>query len=195
MAGIDLPPPVLTWSGFVPIIAAPGDARVVALTPSPDGRALSILLEGFTAQCSSGEPNVPGLPASMPQARTATAMLSGMVLPSLDGVEWVGTLGTVRGDVVTANGAKVVFTVSIGGSGAVRAYETLPSDSRIEEAFQATLFDPGGSRRVVRDGISGVERTPLLISLLVNTICPSDAAYAGAWIDSVDLSLWTTGGR
>lgn len=210
----DIPPPAdvfIQWAPFTPVIAEPARTAEMVVSVAPDGGAITLLFNAFTAGCGSGTPPSPvGAPESRTQSATLTGVLTA-VLPN--DIDWYATRGDVRGFAGALNGGQAVVSVTIGAGGRVEVYQANPQGDGIDGDFDLTIFSPGGSARVTRDAPQGrldlavgappqgglverqghevVEVTPLVLSLTLTAACPSDAAEVLATIDSIDLSLWT----
>src|ERR1051325_2856230 len=141
-----VPPPnvAIEWSRFVPVIAEPARTADVAMAVAPDGRSLSLIFSGFTADCMSG---LPPSPVGAPVARTESATLTGVLTTTWPkNLDWYATRGDVRGFAGAVNGGQAVLSVVVGAAGRVEALQANPNGEGITREFDFQIFSSGRQR-------------------------------------------------
>jgi hypothetical protein len=171
------------WAPFQSAFVAPDTLKIDSTVTSPDGRVMALVFKGFEVRCGDNQ---------RPDT-TASAAISGVLVPTLaSGVGWSGTLANVKGHAFADNGARATFQIEFGGGGHFQTFLAPTIGDPLDQHFEASVFSPDGSARVSRGaGEPVIERMPLNVTLTASVTCPGGASHAGAWIDSLDLSMWT----
>lgn len=175
----DLAQPVaIQWEEFSQLAAVPASSRVASVVKSPDGRSLSILIEGLDAHCD-GTGN-----------KSATAILVGSIEANIPAkTDWTATRADFRGQVALAGSARATVQLTL-----ARAYESQTMVAPLQGGsdsidFVRTLYSPAESAFPTAEG-EAPSYAPLTISVQLNLACAGKAASALAAVDSIDLELW-----
>ncbi|WP_141471766.1 MULTISPECIES: hypothetical protein [Sinorhizobium] len=94
---------VIDWSEFNVLSITPAEARVVPPAASPDGRQISILIEGFSARID------------LKAQPTAVSILAGSITPKIPpGSTWSAMRADFRGHAILTNGARTTIQLGLG---------------------------------------------------------------------------------
>lgn len=168
----------IEWGEFSQLAAVPAHSKIASVVQAPDGRSLSILLEGVDARCDgSGQ-------------KSATAVLVGSVEANIPAsTDWTATRGDFRGQLALSEGARA--TIQFGLARATDA-----------ETMVASLDGGGDSVDLIRTlyspaeavwptvGSEAVSYAPLTVSVQLTVSCAGAASAALVAVDAIDLELW-----
>lgn len=170
---------VIEWSDFRILAITPAEAKVASPALSPDGRKLSVLIEGLTARIDI---------ATVP---SAVSILVGSISPKVPpGIALSALRADFRGQAILTNGARATIQLGLG---------------RSIDGQTLTSLIPGGEDNVeiVRSLYSPVEATlpnpesgevtygAITISIVVTVASTGPESTVLVEFDSVDLELWT----
>ncbi|TPK84878.1 hypothetical protein FJ936_13450 [Mesorhizobium sp. B2-4-13] len=171
-------PATIQWEEFSQLAAVPAHSRVASVVKSPDGRSLSILIEGLDAQCEGNG------------KKSATAVLVGSIEANIPAkTDWTATRADFRGQLALTNGARA--TVELGLARSVEGQTTVaPLQGGADSIeFVRTLYSPSETALHTAEG-EAPSYAPLTISVQLTLTCPGKDSAALAAVDSVDLELW-----
>lgn len=171
--------PVIEWSEFKILSITPAEAKVARPAVSPDGRQISILIDGLTAR------------ANFADQSSAASVLVCSITPKIPSkITWSAMRADFRGQAVLANPARTTIQFGLGRASDSQTLATpLPhGESNIDivrslySPVEATLPDPE-SGEVMYGAIT------ISIMVTVATTGPESAALVE--VDSIDIDLWT----
>ncbi|TPI78495.1 hypothetical protein [Mesorhizobium sp. B2-8-9] len=167
----------IQWGDLSQLAAFP-TSTVASVTKSPDGRALSILLEGLEARCDGNGIN------------SATAILVGSIEANIPtATDWTATRADFRGQIALTDGARA--TIELGLARAVDGQTlVVPLQAGTDSVdFTRTLYSPAEISPLTAEG-EAPSYAPLTISIQLTVACAGKASAALAAVDSIDLELW-----
>ncbi|RUX34641.1 hypothetical protein EOA23_00920 [Mesorhizobium sp. M2A.F.Ca.ET.042.01.1.1] len=169
---------VIEWSELSQLAVVPAQARVAAVTKAPDGRSVSILMEGLDARCEGKS------------QKSATAVLVASIDAKIPaGLTWTATRADFRGQLVLTNGGRA--TVQLG---LARGFDSQTVVSPLEGGedslqFVRTIYSPAEIWPQVGE-TDDVFYAPLTVTIQLTLACPGDPSAGLAALDSVDVELW-----
>jgi hypothetical protein len=175
----DLPQPaIVEWGEISQLASVPAQARAAAVVKSPDGRSLSILLEGLDARCEGKK------------QKAATAVFVGSIDAKIPAkTDWTATRADFRGQLALTDGGRA--TVQFGLARGIESQTIvapLEGDANSVE-FVKTLYSPAEAWPQT-GGTEGASYAPVIVSIQLTLACPGDSSAGLAAVDSIDLELW-----
>lgn len=175
----DLPQtPVIEWAEVLQLVAAPTGAKIASVAKSPDGRSLSILLEGLEVRCEGrGQ-------------KTAVAALAGSIAATIPpNTTWTATRADFRGATILTDGGRA--TIQLGLAQAFEGQSVVFSSSAGPDSvdFVRTLYSPAESWSA-SPASEMVSYSPLTFSVQLTLACAGESSSAFAAMDGIDVELW-----
>ncbi|WP_018097645.1 hypothetical protein [Sinorhizobium meliloti] len=170
---------VIEWSEFKILSITPTEARVAQPAVSPDGRQISILIEGLTAR------------TDITAQATAASILVGSITPKIPARStWSAMRADFRGQAVLTNGARTTIQLGLGRASDSQTLTTpLPCGENNVEILRS-LYSP--VEATLPDSESGeVTYGAITISIMVTVASTGPESAALVEFDSIDLDLWT----
>ncbi len=170
---------LIEWGELEILSITPAGTKVASHTVSPDGRQLSILIEGLTARTDVND------------QPSAASVLVGSIAPKIPAnTTWCAMRADFRGQAVLQNGARATIQLGIGQAGDSQSLTTpLPSGEN-NVAIVRSLYSPVEAS--FPNPESGeVMYGAITISIMVTAVSTGPLSAALIEIDSIDLDLWT----
>lgn len=175
----DMPQPaIVEWGELSQLGSVPAQARVAAVVKSPDGRSLSILLEGLHVRCEGNG------------QKAATAVFVGSIDAKIPAkTDWTATRADFRGQLALTDGgrATVQFGLARGIDGQTFVAPLEGAANSVE--FVRTLYSPAEAWPPT-GGTESASYAPVTLSIQLTLACPGDSSAGLAAVDSIDLELW-----
>ncbi|MFK3967948.1 hypothetical protein ACI2KT_30710 [Ensifer adhaerens] len=169
---------VIEWGDFRILSITPPEAKVASPALSPDGRQLSILIEGLTARID------------IATVSSAVSILVGSITPKVPhGMSLFAMRADFRGQAILTNGARATIQLGLGRSS---DNQTLTSHSDVEDYVEIvrSLYSP--VEATLPNSESGdVTYGAITISIMVTVASTGSESAVLVEFDSVDLELWT----